>query len=226
MNMDAALAAKFINETSIVLRPQNLLSGYGPTNIRYHLLSPIDEMKDKTRLREGLVVSDRPLILTPDALKERFEGFGEESQEAARWLVEEYKDLLRALEYKFSNKDFRARVLSADSRTATSRVVEDLRARSVRDTVLIRCPDAAWSLALMKFTLDEAARSFPSHVRSYEEHGLFDPGATADRRQKNEVETLFTQALSDPAARSLLGRKLKEYGLFERYEDRFLSLFR
>lgn len=183
-------------------------------------------MKDKTRLREGSVFSERPLILTADALKERFEGFGEESKEAARWICEQYRDLLRALEYKFRNQDYRASVLNDDVRDVAGRVQEDLRSRSAQDAVLIRCPDAAWSLALMKFTLDEAARAFPAHVRSFEEHGLFDPGAAAGRRQEREIESLFSTAVTDAAARSELGRKLKEYGLFERYEDRFLTLFR
>lgn len=223
--MDETLFGKFISQTKVVLRPRNLLACYGPTNIRYLLVSPIDETRDKTRLREGSVVSERPLILTPEALKERFEGFGEESREMSRWLQDEYRDLLRALEYKFHNQDYKARVLRADPNAVAGRVQEDLRSRSVRDTVLIRCPDAAWSLALMKFTLDETARSFPSHVRSYEEHGLFDPGSTAERRRKHEIEELFSRVASDSVARAALGRKLKEYGLFERYEDRFLSLF-
>src|SRR5438045_8577098 len=99
--MDANLLARFSAETKILRRPHRPLSGYGPTNIRYHLISPIDDMKDKTRLREGSVLSERPLILTAEALKERFEGFGEESREAASWISEQYRELLRALEDKF-----------------------------------------------------------------------------------------------------------------------------
>jgi hypothetical protein len=224
--MDEALLAKFINETKIVLRPKRLLAGYGPTNINYHLISPIDELKNKTRLRVGSVVSQRPIILTQEALKERFEGFGEESQEMADWLYDQYRDVLRALEYKFRNKDYQARVLQDNPLTVSGRVQEDLRLRCVPDAVVIRCPDAAWSLALMKFTLDETARSFPSHVRSYEEHGLFDPGSTIERRRQHEIDKLFGDAASNPETRAVLGHKLKEYGLFERYQDRFLSLFR
>jgi hypothetical protein len=224
--MDSTLVTRYINETQVLLYPQRLLSGYGPTTIRYHLVSPIDDLENKTRLREGSVVSERPIILTPESMKERFEGFGDESRENARWISEEYRDLLRVLEYKFRNQDYRARVLSADPRAVVGRIKEDMRSLPARDAVLIRCPDAAWSLALMKFTLEEAARSFPAHVRSYEEHGLFNPGSTAERRRQNEIERFFSRAATDAQARAALGRKLKEYGLFERYEDRFLSLFR
>lgn len=224
--MDNTLIARFLKETKIVRSPKQVLSAYGTTRLRYHLVSPIDMTEDKTRVREGFVVSERPLILTPEALKERFEGFGSESSDFTRWLSEQYQDLLRALEYKFCNKDFQARVLQDNSKAVMGRIQDDLAARSVQDTALISCPDAAWSLAIMKFTLDEASRAFPSHMRTYEEHGLFDPGAAGAKRQRREIESLFKLADSSPEARSTLGAKLKEYGLFAEYEDRFLALFR
>lgn len=224
--MDSALIARLLKETDVILGPGRLLSAYGTTRIPYSLVSPIDSMSGVSRLREGTVVSERPLILTPESLRERFEGFGEESRRFSRWLAEAYRDLLRALEYRFKNQDLKARVLREDPRVVSERIRKELAGRSFNDRLLIRCPDAAWSLALMKFTLEEAARSFPSHLRSYEEHGLFDPASGALRRVRGEMERLFGRAAADPSAREALGVKLKEHGLFEEYEDRFLSLFR
>jgi hypothetical protein len=223
--MDQPLIAKFLEATRVLSGPKRRLAAYGPTNIEYHLISSIDDLTGKTRLREGSVVSERPLILTSESLRERFEGFGEDGREFTRWLTEEYHDLLRALEYKFRNKDLHTRVLNEDSRVIASRIRQDLESRSATDAVLIQCPDAAWSLALMKFTLDEASKAFPGHIRSFEEHGLFDPAGTAMRRRKAEIEKLFKLAASNPATRTTLGKILKEYGLFQEYEDRFLSLF-
>ena len=40
-----------------------------------------------------------------------------------------------------------------------------------------------------------------------------------------EVERLFAAASQDRGAVDQLGRKLREYGLFEEYEDRFLAFF-
>ena len=223
--MDPALIAKFLEGTRLILGPKRALAAYGPTRLSYSLVSPIEDMKERTRLRQGSVLSEKPLILTPDSLKERFEGFGEESAQFARWLSDQYRDTLRALEYKFRNQDFTTRVLHEDPRDVAGRIREELESRSAQDSVLMCCPDPAWSLALMKFTLDEAARSYPSHVRSYEEHGLFDPGSAAMRRRRREVEALFGPAALDSAARAALGAKLKEYDLFAEYEDRYLSLF-
>ena len=55
--------------------------------------------------------------------------------------------------------------------------------------------------------------------------GMFDPAKKAQERARSEIERLFGQAASDRSTVSELGRKLREYGLFEEYEDRFFALF-
>src|SRR5581483_2735672 len=120
--MDPALLARFLRETSVVVGPKRRLSTFGATRIRYHLVSPIDELGDRTRLRQGLVVSEKPQILTADSLRERFEGFGEDAPEFARFLSHEYRDLLRALEYKFRNQDLVSRVLRDDPKEVSGRI--------------------------------------------------------------------------------------------------------
>src|SRR5712675_1604242 len=104
--MDAKLFQSFLKQTSVLRAPKAALSTFGATDIQYHLISSVEDLSNKTRLREGRVVSQRPKILTPDAFKERFEGFGDDSAEFARWLSGPYKDLLRALEFNFKNQGF------------------------------------------------------------------------------------------------------------------------
>lgn len=214
-----------LSRIEILRAPTRRLAAFGATRIDYHLISDADGMPGRTRLREGAVVSSRPQILTPEAFRERFEGFGEEAADFARWLAGAYRDLLRALEYNFRNQGLAVRVLSDEPRLVAERMIADFEARGVADRLVIRCPDAAWSLALMKFALDEAARSFPGHVRDLERRGMFAPGGGEDARRRREVEALFADARKGPAAREALGTKLREYGLFAEYEDRFLSLF-
>lgn len=205
--------------------PKRRLATFGATRIDYHLISDVDGLTDRTRLREGVVVSQKPLILTPDAFQERFEGFGADAAEFARWVSTAYRDLLRSLEYNFRNQGSSARVISSDPRAVADSMLADFDARDVVDQAVIRCPDAAWSLALMKFTLDEAARSFPGHVRDLERRGMFAPDRGEGERRRREVEALLEDARKDRGHVEALGRKLREYGLFEEYEDRFLSLF-
>lgn len=223
--MDQKAMIKLLERTKLLRPPKKLLSTFGDTRIRYHMVSPVEDLEDKTRLREGWVVSERPKILTAEALRDRFEGFGEDAGQFSEFLSSRYRDLLRALEYRFKNQDLKARVVSKKPHALAVEIRDDMDSRGFARGAVIECPDAAWSLALMRFTLEEAARSFPTNVKDLDTHGLFDPGSNEARRRRNEIDSLFKKA-DDPAAREALGAKLREYGLFEEYEDRFLSLFK
>jgi len=224
--MDPKLIQSYLEQTQIVRAPKRRLATFGATQIDYHLVSPVEDLSNRTRLRHGKVVSLKPQILTADAFAERFEGFGDEAKEFSDFLQGAYRDLLRALEYNFKNQGFSTRVLSEKPDAVVDRIAGELDAKDGPAQALIRCPDAAWSLALMKLALDESARSFPTHVQDLERRGLFKAGAGAgDQRRRREIEKLFETARADRAVVEELGRKLKEYGLFAEYEDRFLGLF-
>ncbi|MBI4371515.1 MAG: hypothetical protein HY552_04380 [Elusimicrobia bacterium] len=223
--MENASIRRLLADTEVLRVPRRPLATFGATRISYHLISPLGAAARRTRLREGAVVSARPRILTPDALRERFQGFGEGPAEFGRWLSASYADLLRALEYGFRNQDLSARVLAEDARQVSDRLLADLDARGASDRAVVRCPDAGWALALMKLTLDEAARSFPGHVRDLERRGMFAPDRGEGDRRRRQVEALFADAARNPEKRAHLGARLREYGLFEEYEDRFLALF-
>lgn len=171
--MDPKLIARYLRETRLVRAPKHLLATFGATRIEYHLVSPIAGTPGKTRLREGLVVSERPKILTPDALKERFEGFGDDAEAFRDFLDARYAELLRALEYKFRNEGQRSTVVASPPQETSDRIVADVEARDLPQAAVIATPDAAWSLALMGFTLEEARRSFPTNVKDLDRRGLF-----------------------------------------------------
>lgn len=223
--MDPKIIQSFLRQTEILRAPRKALATFGATKIDYHLVSPVETLENRTRLRQGTVISLKPKILTAEAFAQRFEGFGEEAREFGQWLSSSYRELLRSLEYNFKNQGFATRVVSEPPAAVADRIAAEIDSGEARDTALIRCPDSAWSLALMKFSLDESARSFPVHVRDLESRGLFNPEKRAGDQRRREIEELFSVAAADPAARQRLGKALREYGLFEQYEDRFLGLF-
>ncbi|MDD5657692.1 MAG: hypothetical protein PHF00_10620 [Elusimicrobia bacterium] len=223
--MDAPTFQSLLKRVEVLRAPKRALATFGATTMPYHLVSPVEELENRARLRRGRVVSRRPQILTPDSLAKRWQGFGRQSSQFAELLSEAYRDLLRALEYNFKNEDLRTRVLSSSAKEVCERIVADLEARGDRDEAVVRCPDGAWGLALMKLTLDEAARAFPVNVRDLERRGLFDPAGHEAARRRREIEELLARARRDRSVLEPLGRKLRQYGLFEEYEDKFLAFF-
>ncbi len=206
-------------------QPKHVLATFGSTEIEYHLLSPVDRLADKTRLRSGKVLSERPQILTADALRERFQGFGPEAAPFLDFLSLNYGDALGALQYVFKNQDMQSSVLSEKPEALASRLAQSWDGEGNEKKALVLCPDGAWTLALMKLTLDEAVRSFPTHMRDLGRRGLFDPARHAEDRRRREIEALFADAGADRGVLKLLGEKLREYGLFDEYEGRYLSYF-
>ncbi|MBI5883709.1 MAG: hypothetical protein HZB91_11470 [Elusimicrobia bacterium] len=223
--MDPSAIEALLRRTEVLRGPRRMLSTFGATRISYHLISNLKGTPDSTRIRKGAVVSQRPQIVTPDSFKDRFQGFGDSAAEFEGWVNAAYKDLLRVLEYNFKNEGFSATVVSEKSPAVAERVLAELERTGDPHAAVLRCPDAGWSLALMKLTLEESARSFPVHVRDLERRGLFDPEGKKAAARRREIEGLFAEASSASARRDALAGKLREYGLFEEYEDRFLALF-
>src|SRR4051812_9600101 len=87
----------------MVRPPPHQLATFGTTTLNYIVVSPTAE-PGVCRLREGTVVAERPKILTPDFLRQRFEGFGDLEESFGRAMEEHYGAPLRALEYLFKNE--------------------------------------------------------------------------------------------------------------------------
>jgi hypothetical protein len=217
--MELSAAMKMLNRTRVLAGPKRRLAAFGDTRIRYHLVSPVEDLEDRSRLREGIVVSARPQILTPDHLRDRFEGFDEEARAFGDWLLSAYGDQVRALEYRFRNDMKGSRVLHEKPAELGEKIRVDL--VEAADAAVLLCPDAGWQIALMKLLLDESRKSFTGNVMDLESKGMF---RTPDARRRDEIESLFKRAAADRTLVGLLGAKLKEYGMFAEYEDRFFSL--
>lgn len=221
--MDRPKLNRLLEGIELVRAPKHHLATFGDTRIEYHLVSaslkPIE-----ARLREGIVLAERPKILTPEALRERFEGFGADDQGFAKLLQEAYQEQLRALEYRFKNEPGSERLVHEESRALAERIKADIEQRGVPLAAVLLAPEEAWQFALMRFILEQSLSSFPTHVRDLERRGLFDPEKKARDRQRREIEDLFRRAAADKSLVRELGRRLQQLGLFEEYQDRFFAL--
>jgi hypothetical protein len=214
-----------ILEQTVVLRfPRHRLATFGDSEIQYHLVTPHPELPGRATLRTGRVKALRPQILTPEALGRHFEGFGEDAPGFERLLKDNFAESFRGLQYVFHNTLDTLLEHHQDAQSLAQTVQRDLEDRDVPRAAVIRGPAGGWPLSLMKFTLEEAGRSFPVNVRELEERELFDPAAARLRRNKAEVERLFREAAQSPHRLKALGARLKEFGLFEEYQDRFFAL--
>ncbi len=215
---------KILEKTKILKSPKHRLSTFGETRILYYFLSEVAGFRDRSRLREGWVIAEKPKIITPDFFKNRFEGFGKKSEEFGRWLKARYGETFQGLEYRFRNESKSVKVEYSPIKALADRVKSRLEKEDAVQSAVIQGPDTAWQICLMKFIVDECSASFFGNLKDLDQHGFFDTPEKVSKDQRKEVEGMFAKAKDDRGVVPLLGRKLQSYGLFREYEDRFFKL--
>ena len=215
-----------IEQTAILRTPQRRLATFGETRITYFLLSEIKGFKDRCRLRRGIVIAERPKILTPEFLQNRFQGFGREAKEFGRWLADNYGESFKGLEYKFRNEPRSTTTEHSPIKALSEHVEKRLVGNETSMSTILQGPDQAWQISLMKFIVDECMASYKINLRELDEHGFFDTPEKLRQERKKIVEELFRKAREDRSVIPVLDRKLRDFGMFREYEDDFFGLFK
>jgi hypothetical protein len=213
-----------MRQTRVIRFPKHRLATFGSSEIRYSLVSSLSAFPPKAMLRLGRVTAERPKILTPDAFRQRFSGFGDDQEKFAGWLTENYAEAFRGLEYTFRNTLDGTSSHSLAARELADNIKRDLDVRDVPRAAVIFGPEAGWQFSLMRFIVEETSQSFAANMRELEEHGLFDPEQAEEHRRRREIERLFREARLDASRVSALASYLKESRLFDQYQDRFFEL--
>lgn len=212
-----------LSGTKILRPPKHRLATFGSTTLSYVLLSQLPET-GQCRLREGEVTAQRPAIMTAEQWRERFHGFGDNTRAFQKAIENLYGEAFRGLEYNFRNELRQTSIEHFPLEIVAERMGQVMDQENAQRKALLQGPDQHWAFSIMKFIVDTSVRSFPTNVRELEERGLFDPRGRELNRQKREIELLFQEARQHPEQIKTLGQRLKDWGLFEAYEDRFFAL--
>lgn len=215
---------QILEKTKILKNPKHRLSTFGETKITYYFLSEVSGFKDRSRLREGTVIAEKPQIITPDLFRNRFEGFGKEAKAFGDWLKEKYGESFQGLEYKFRNESRSVQIEYSSIKTLAERMLKKLVEEESGQSAVIQGPDLSWHISLMKFIVDECAASFTTNLRDLDEHGFFEDPEKTLKQKRKEIEELFVKAKRDRMFVPLLSKKLRSYGMFKDYEDQFFRL--
>ena len=223
MNLDEQFRL-IIQKTKVLKTPKHRLSTFGQTKISYFFLSEVKGFKDRSRMRQGLVIAEKPQIITPDFMRNPYQGFGKKANSFGEWLGEKYGTNFKGLEYKFKNESKSTNIEYSSLSILSDMVKKRLEAGESQQNAIIQGPDTAWQISILKFIMDECMASFVSNIRELDEHGFFDDPKKVARTQKREIEELFLRAESNRSLIPILGQRLHRYGFFRDYEERFFRL--
>ncbi|OGV74257.1 MAG: hypothetical protein A3K19_14100 [Lentisphaerae bacterium RIFOXYB12_FULL_65_16] len=215
--------------TRIVSSPRKLLETFGETSVHYYVLSDLLDTVNQVRIRQGLILAERPRILAPGYLVHQLvENFGEEARQYAEWLAENV-DGLRVLQYglRFRKEEYGEEVVGGALEEVAKQVATD--AESKQDAVcgVVIGVDDLWEVSLLRFASHVVRESLPGNVRDLSNRGLLTASSgNVPNAVRIEIESDFRAAVGSRDRVEALGRKLREYGLFNQYEDRLYGLLK
>jgi hypothetical protein len=213
--------------TRIVYMPPKLLETFGETEVSYLVLSEDMDFPDKIRLRRGSVSAARPRIITPQYfLKQAVANFGEDAKKYFSEVLNA-RDTARFMEYGliFQKQEY-------NEETVGGQLLEiaDQAAREAQDNLqelrgVIIAVDDTWEVSLLHFITELVKRSIPHNAREMAGRGLLEIGGGVPVGLRNELDAEFKACDSLGKARNLAA-KMRDYGVFEEFEDRFYELYK
>ncbi len=221
-----------IEQTWVVRYPKQHLATFGSTNIAYYVVTePIyhehDDAKQEGVVRTGRVRADRPTVVTPTYAM-NLSGFSPEAYDYFRDVARESGPNSPGILYQYKNEAGEMDIVSGNPSEIAHKISGDLDGRQEDLAVVMVGVDELWDIALLKFIYEFTSSSVAGNTREFQSRGLLEPqhalgGVPAVAVQV--IERLFHE-VSQGANPDMLKRELDRWGLFDAYQDRFLSLFR
>ena len=221
-----------IEQTSVVRAPRQALATFGPTTVRYYLVTepayrdlPGASSEPESVVREGTVHAERPQVVTPYYLS-RHHGFGEHAQEYLDYLMSEYGPDSPGLLYTYKNEAMETSVVTGSPDEVSARIAERLNREQKPLEAVVRGVDELWDVSLMKFIYELTNDSARSNVSDLRQHGLLGVEDGVPKEARRRIERLLALAREGSINPSEVHAELERWGLFDEYQDRFLTLFK
>ena len=224
--------ARAIKQTSVVRAPRQALATFGTTAVRYYLVTepaysnlPGAGIEPESVVRAGTVHAERPRVVTPYYLS-RHEGFGDHTQDYLDYLMSEFGPDSPGLLYTYRNEAMETSVVTGSPDEVASRIGDRLDHAQKALEAVVRGIDELWDVSLMKFIYELTNESAKTNVTEFWQHGLLGVEDGVPREARHRIERLITLAQKGNVDPSEVHKELERWGLFDEYQDRFLSLFR
>ena len=221
-----------LEQTRVVRPPKQHLATFGSTNLSYYLVTTpvyeeIHRRDPETVVREGRVIAKRPEVVTPSYIL-HLPGFGDEARRSLEMLSQRLGPNAPGLMYSYQNEAIGLNIVGGEADGVAERIGGDLDGKRDDLAVVLRGPDDLWDVSLMKFIYEYTAASVMGNIDDLSGRGLLDPdpGLGIPMAATQRVEALFSQVEVGDADPSTLKQELDRWDLFDRYQDRFLALFK
>lgn len=212
-----------IENTQVLRPPRQQLATFGSTNVYYYMVTAL--MDELNIVREGRVIAARPKIVTPAYLV-NVEGF---SGSAKRYLqmIAQQNPHEPGILYSYKNETGQMNIVSQSEAALLEKINRIIDDRSDPLSAIIKGVEEMWDVSLLKFTFELTSGSAYHNFSEFYRRGGMSPderGVPADAL--SFIEELFESTQNDASRASELVSELHRWGLWAKYQDRFLQLFK
>jgi hypothetical protein len=163
-----------ISLTQVLRPPRQSLATFGITSIAYYLLTqPVyaEDTPQETVVRRGMVVANRPRIVTPNYLS-RVEGFSADARRYLSRLMAEHGPDAPGIYYTYRNEPGGLDIVSDNMAQVLEAVNKEIDTKQNPLAAIIRGEDELWDVSLMKFIFEVTNNSFGQNVSEMRSRGL------------------------------------------------------
>jgi len=212
-----------MRKTELIRVPQRRLSTFGSTTMQYYVVTELAEQM--SAVRDGTVLAERPRIVTPYYLL-HVEGFSEDAKRFLGMMAQQNPHE-PGIFYSYKNEPHSMSIVSEPLGVVVGNLSARLEAEDRPLSAIVKGVEDVWDLAVMMFIYDLTRRAVGGNYADFQRRGRFqtdNSGVPAAAHQQREM--LFAVVREDRSRASELVTELNRWGLYQEYEDRFLSLFK
>ena len=163
-----------MENTQVLHEPDRRIDTFGSTRFEFQLVSELMDSTNVTRVRQGRIDAEKPMILKPEGFDNwSFDGFGEGGQAFGQWLKEHIKDLaILRYGFQFKRTDVSEELVHEPLAAVCDRLVGDTRSSGNPMRAIIQGVDDTWEISLLKFTFEMIQKSHNINIFDFKRRGL------------------------------------------------------
>jgi hypothetical protein len=210
-----------VNNTELITTPTSRLETFGDTVVNYYLVCELMDSVDQVRIREGHLKALKPEIITPRSLGQMdLEDFGEDANQYADWLAQNGADL-KILQYGFriQKQERKEYIVTDHLDNVMDRVKAEVDAKDDPLSAILLGVDSPWEVCLLKLMVELVQHSAKGNMQDIRHQA-----AALQNSLVQNIERSFLEASRDPSQINTLAERLRQDGLWDKYEDRFFAL--
>ncbi|MQF70274.1 hypothetical protein FIM12_08095 [SAR202 cluster bacterium AD-804-J14_MRT_500m] len=220
-----------ISATQIVKAPKQHLHTFGVTKLNYYVVTEpvykdLLQGPSESVVREGTVTAQRPAVVTPTYMA-HLNGFGEDAHQYFGELARNYGPNSPGILYRYTNEPGEMNIVEGTVGAVAERISERLSDGGNNLSAVIRGVDELWDVSLMKFIFEYTVASIGGNIQELQRERLMhaSPDSGIPQAAVDRINALFSEVKAG-GNHSDLKRELDRWGIFDKYKDRFLDLFK